>query len=84
MSCPPSSRRAHEAGLANVVTLLGEAIRVGKDNCRYTFANLLLEEVVHSLENPTPEKLEQELIELGLFDYCQPALERYDPNVPTG
>jgi hypothetical protein len=43
---------------------------------REKFADLLLEEVVHSLENPSVEQMERELIELGLLDYCRPALER--------
>ena len=37
---------------------------------------LLLDEVTHSLERPAAEELEQELVELGLLDYCRPALER--------
>jgi DNA-directed RNA polymerase specialized sigma24 family protein len=45
---------------------------------RMKFAYLLLDEVTHSLENPTPERLEQELFELGLLEYCRPALERSD------
>jgi len=43
---------------------------------REKFAAILLDEVSHSLQDPTPEKLEEELVELGLLDYCQPALER--------
>src|SRR5438132_3830592 len=43
---------------------------------REKFADLLLQEVTDSLENPTAEQLEQELVELGLLDYCRPALER--------
>ena len=43
---------------------------------REKFANLLLDEVTDSLENPTAELLEQELADLGLLDYCQPALKR--------
>ncbi|HMF16259.1 MAG TPA: sigma-70 family RNA polymerase sigma factor [Gemmataceae bacterium] len=43
---------------------------------REKFAALLLDEVSHSLENPTTEKLEEELVELGLLDYCRPALQR--------
>jgi RNA polymerase sigma-70 factor (ECF subfamily) len=60
--------------------LTAVGIRQTLHRARQRFADLLLEEVAHSLENPTSEKLEQELIELGLFDYCQPALERHDPN----
>ena len=44
---------------------------------RERFAQLLVDEVGHSLEDPTTEQLEQELAELGLLDYCRPALERH-------
>jgi len=43
---------------------------------REKFATLLVDEVVHSLENPTAEQLEEELVELGLLDCCRPALQR--------
>jgi RNA polymerase sigma-70 factor (ECF subfamily) len=43
---------------------------------REKFAALLLDAVADSLENPTGEQLEEELVELGLLDYCRPALER--------
>jgi RNA polymerase sigma-70 factor (ECF subfamily) len=43
---------------------------------RERFATLLLDEVTHSLGNPLAEELEEELVELGLLDYCRPALER--------
>jgi RNA polymerase sigma-70 factor (ECF subfamily) len=43
---------------------------------RERFADLLLEEVVRSLEQPTEEELEQELIVLELFEYCKLALQR--------
>src|SRR5262249_39234922 len=41
---------------------------------RKRFADLLLDEVSQSLDRPTPEELEQELVGLGLLDYCRPAL----------
>jgi RNA polymerase sigma-70 factor (ECF subfamily) len=44
---------------------------------RECFADLLLSEVAQTLHNPTREQLAQELIELGLLEYCRPALERY-------
>jgi RNA polymerase sigma factor (sigma-70 family) len=44
---------------------------------REKFADLLLDEVTQSLEKPTAERLERELVELGLLDYCRPALERH-------
>jgi RNA polymerase sigma-70 factor (ECF subfamily) len=43
---------------------------------REKFADLLLDELAHSLENPRAEQLTQELVELGLLDYCRPVLER--------
>jgi RNA polymerase sigma factor (sigma-70 family) len=52
-------------------------VRQALHRAREKFADLLLDEVAHSLENPTPEQMEQELVELGLFDYCRPALDRH-------
>jgi RNA polymerase sigma-70 factor (ECF subfamily) len=43
---------------------------------RKRFADALLDEVLHSLEWPTEEHLEQELTDLGLLEYCRPALRR--------
>jgi RNA polymerase sigma-70 factor (ECF subfamily) len=43
---------------------------------RERFADLLLDEVRQSLATPTEEEVAQELLELGLLDYCKPALER--------
>jgi hypothetical protein len=40
------------------------------------YADLLLEEVAHSLPVATPEVLRQELQELDLLKYCRTALER--------
>jgi RNA polymerase sigma-70 factor (ECF subfamily) len=45
---------------------------------RENFADLLLDEVIHSLDLPTTEQLQHELAELGLLSYCQPALRRRD------
>ncbi len=43
---------------------------------RAKFADLLLEEVAASLEPPTRENVEEELRDLDLLPYCQPALKR--------
>jgi RNA polymerase sigma factor (sigma-70 family) len=51
-------------------------VRQTLHRARERFAALLLDEVSHSLEDPTADQLEQELVELGLLDYCRPALER--------
>ncbi len=51
------------------------ALRQMLHRAREKFAQLLLDEVSQSLDNPTLENLEQELIDLGLLEYCRPALE---------
>jgi RNA polymerase sigma factor (sigma-70 family) len=43
---------------------------------REKFADLLLNEVSRSLEDPGLDQVEQELIDLELLVYCRPALER--------
>jgi RNA polymerase sigma-70 factor (ECF subfamily) len=47
---------------------------------RDKFADLLLTEVADTLHNPTPEELQNELVDLGLLPYCQHALKRYRPD----
>ncbi len=51
-------------------------VRQTLHRARQKFAALLLDEVFHSLPDPTPERLEEELVALGLIEYCKPALER--------
>jgi DNA-directed RNA polymerase specialized sigma24 family protein len=65
------------AQLGRPLTAVG--VRQTLHRARAKFAELLLEEVAQSLDNPTSEHLEQELIELGLLDYCRPVLERHAP-----
>jgi len=43
---------------------------------RERFADGLLDEVVHSMADGSSDALEQELIDLNLYEYCRPALER--------
>ena len=50
--------------------------RLTLHRAREQFSDLMLDDVVQSLDNPTREQLEQELIDLGLLEYCRPALER--------
>jgi RNA polymerase sigma-70 factor (ECF subfamily) len=52
------------------------AVRQALHRARDRFADLLLDEIRHSLADPTTDRLEQELIDLGLLHYCQPAMER--------
>jgi RNA polymerase sigma factor (sigma-70 family) len=43
---------------------------------RERFADLLLDDVAYSLQSTDTETIARELIELGLLDYCKPALIR--------
>jgi RNA polymerase sigma factor (sigma-70 family) len=43
---------------------------------RDKFANLLLDEVSASIESPTYERIEAELIELDVLEYCRPVLKK--------
>jgi RNA polymerase sigma-70 factor (ECF subfamily) len=56
--------------------LTAAGVRQTLHRAREKFADLVLEEVLHSLATPTVEQLEEELTELGLLDYCRPALKR--------
>jgi RNA polymerase sigma factor (sigma-70 family) len=51
-------------------------VRKALQRAREKFADLLLEDLAGSLSNPTAEQIEQELIDLELYEYCRPALER--------
>jgi DNA-directed RNA polymerase specialized sigma24 family protein len=51
--------------------LRAEAFRKQLSRARHLFAKLLLAEVTRTLEQPTPELLTEELIELGLFEYVR-------------
>lgn len=45
---------------------------------RERFADILLDQIVHSLAEPTVETLHEELVDLKLMQYCEPALERFE------
>ena len=53
------------------------AVRQTLRRARDKFADFLLQNVIGSLQNPTSEELECELIDLGLQKQCQAALERW-------
>src|SRR5262245_30938999 len=57
-------------------TVSPEWVRKRLHYAREKFTDLLLDEVASTLEQPTPEELEQEVIDLGLLEYCKDALER--------
>jgi RNA polymerase sigma factor (sigma-70 family) len=52
------------------------AIRKALQRAREKFADLLLDDLAASLRDSGPEALERELIDLRLYEYCRPALER--------
>jgi RNA polymerase sigma-70 factor (ECF subfamily) len=56
------------------------AVRVTLHRARHRFAELLLREVAHSMEDPGQGDLERELRELGLFKLCGDALLRRGPS----
>ena len=56
--------------------LTAAGIRQTLHRARERFADLLVEEVAETLAEPTPGQIEQELLELGLVEYCRPALQR--------
>lgn len=63
-----------ELQLAKPLTAAG--VRKTLERARTRFADLLLEEVLQTLDSPTKETLEEELIDLGLHEYCGQALKR--------
>jgi RNA polymerase sigma-70 factor (ECF subfamily) len=71
----PSAQAAEElaAKLGRPLTAVG--VRKTLERARRRFAELLLDEIVHTLGAPTREQLEEELIELNLLDHCRAALE---------
>lgn len=52
------------------------AARVMLHRAREAFGEHLITEVVHSLPECNRERLEEELVDLNLLEYCRPALER--------
>lgn len=54
------------------------ACRKALQRSREKFAELLLADLKGSLPNPGPEELRQELIDLELYEYCRPILDRMD------
>lgn len=54
-------------------------VRVMLHRARERFANLLLDEVEHSLDAPRRDELEAELIDLQIIEYCRPVLANRHP-----
>lgn len=56
--------------------LTAEGVRQTLHRARQKFAELLFDEVAHSLDTQTVAEVEEELAGLGLLEYCRPLLER--------
>lgn len=54
----------------------GDGVRQTLHRAREKYGEALLDVVAHTLENPTRERVEEELADLNLLEYCRPALER--------
>src|SRR5262249_49748963 len=57
-------------------TLTAAGVRKTLERARDRFADLLLEEIAQTLEEPSRARLEEELIDLGLLEHCKAALDR--------
>jgi RNA polymerase sigma-70 factor (ECF subfamily) len=53
------------------------AVRKTLERARDRYADLLLDEIAQSVDRPTHDRLEEELIDLELLEQCRPALERW-------
>ena len=72
----PSAKMAEDLGARLGRALTAAGVRKTLERARDRFAELLLEEIVHTLGAPTAEQLEEELIELNLLEHCRAALDR--------
>jgi RNA polymerase sigma-70 factor (ECF subfamily) len=71
-----SDRMAQELGGSLGRPLTAAGVRQTLHRAREKFADLLVAEVGRSLQTSAPDQLEQELIDLGLLDYCRMAVGR--------
>lgn len=75
-----SPELAEKIGHAVGKPMKAGAARVLLHRAREAFAELLLEEVAHSLPEARADQLEEELIALNLLEYCRPILEKRAAN----
>jgi RNA polymerase sigma factor (sigma-70 family) len=74
--------QSSSAELAEAFSKLGPKIvdanwiRVNLHRARDQFVDLILKDLATSLDHAGPEQLEQELLELGLYEHCRSTLKR--------
>jgi RNA polymerase sigma-70 factor (ECF subfamily) len=71
-----STQMAEQLSLKLGRKLTADGVRQSLHRAREKYADVLLDEVEASLDRPSHERLEQELIDLELLSYCRSALER--------
>jgi hypothetical protein len=62
-----SEAMAERAAIRLKKPLRADAFRKQLSRARRLFAKLLVQEVVQTIESPTPDRIEEELIEVGLL-----------------
>src|SRR5262249_24879779 len=67
----PSPHMAEQLAARLGRPLTAAGVRQTLHRAREKFADLLLDEVTHSLHYASADQLEEELSELGLLDYCR-------------
>lgn len=70
-----SAEMAEKLGLRLGRPLNANGVRQLLHRARKVFAEFLLEDVIQSLDAPTADQVEQELIDLGLWEYCRPLVQ---------
>lgn len=70
-----SAEMAEQLSIELGKPLRADAVRQTLHRSREKFAGLLLDEILQTLREPTVESLEEELIDIGLLEYCRPALD---------
>jgi RNA polymerase sigma-70 factor (ECF subfamily) len=71
-----SSQMAEQLSAKLRRSLNAAGVRQTLHRAREKYADLLIDEVADSLNEPSREQIEQELGDLGLLEHCRPALDR--------
>jgi RNA polymerase sigma-70 factor (ECF subfamily) len=71
-----SAEMAAQLSVALGKALTAAGVRKTLERARDRFADLLLDEIAQALDQAGRQQIEEELIDLGLLEYCRHALER--------